>query len=293
VKPAWRGPVLVAVGSALLVAAIQFGHFARQHPQTSADSWLGGIIGGQLAALAVWASWSTEAVWKRIAAVVAYSWVPSCFTAWHGWLRHGTFLEDPEVFLPDALVLAVLMAILISVRWLFGYRLSNAPSYGATLGARTFHLAEIFALTFVVAAALGIILPVIPPTDQMHMEIKEICFQLAQLGLAVGYVLATLFPCSRVALSNRFSVVWLVALLGYLTLATMVTAESISGLLSWRYGPLSSTEAWDIRKGIFVLATGFCMSLLPTLYLLRLVGFRLVIGSAGADRMTTCDTVRC
>jgi hypothetical protein len=87
--------------------------------------------------------------------------------------------------------------------------------------------------------------------------------------------------------------VWLVVLLAYLILAIVVAAESLCGLLAWRYGPLTSTEAWEIRGGIFVLASGFCMSLLPTLYLLRLVGFRLMIRSAGAGRMTACDTARC
>jgi hypothetical protein len=196
VKRAWRGPILVAVGSSIVVAAIQFGALARPHPKTAIDSWLAGVIGGQLAALAAWASWSPEAAWKRIVAVVAYSWTPTCLVSWRGWLRDGTFLEGAEAFLADALVPAVLMAMLIPVRWLFGYRLSNAPQDRTALSAGSFHLAEIFALTFVVAGALGIILPFGP---LQGMERSEIYFQLAQLILAIGYLLATLFPCIRVA----------------------------------------------------------------------------------------------
>ena len=76
-------------------------------------------------------------------------------------------------------------------------------------------------------------------------------------------------------------------------LAVVVAAESFRGLVSLRYGAMSSLDVWEIRGGIWAGGSGFCMSLLPTLYLLRLVGFRLMIGSRGAGRMTECDTARC
>jgi hypothetical protein len=285
---AWRGPILLAAGSALIVAAIQFGAFERnQHPIIGA--WLGGFVAGQFTVLAAWASWSPVAAWKRIALVLAYMGIPTYVVLAREWWLGGTTADAMVYYLPDSLLLLVLMAVLTPIRWMFGYRVSNTPRDSATLKAGRFRIAEVLGLTVIVAGALTIMFP----GGAGQMETSEFAFGAIMLGVTLAAMVALLFPISRVMLSPRFSLLWLAALLAYLVVAIAAAAEVFQRVIFFFKGPFGFATFWEFRVIAYSVGAGFCMSLLPTLYLLRLVGFRLMIGSAGAVRMTACDTARC
>src|SRR4051794_26932120 len=113
---AWRGPILLAAGSAIIVAAIQFGASTMNHSPRSAF-WLGGVVAGQIAVLGLWTSWSPLAAWKRAALALAYGAIPTYFVLSREWWFGGTLADGAIVYLLDALLLLVLTAILIPVRW--------------------------------------------------------------------------------------------------------------------------------------------------------------------------------
>jgi hypothetical protein len=285
---AWRGPILLAAGSAIIVAAIQFGASTMNHSPRSAF-WLGGVVAGQIAVLGLWTSWSPLAAWKRAALALAYGAIPTYFVLSREWWFGGTLADGAIVYLLDALLLLVLTAILIPVRWRVGYSLTNERANDGHLKAGSFRLAELFGLTLVVAGALTILVP----GGAGQIEARELLFQTALLGWATGSLLLFLFPCVRLVFSYRFSFLWLFVLLLYLVTVIVAAAEIFHRLLFLFKGSLGFGTFWEFRGPVYLVGTGFCMSLLPTLFLLRLAGFRLMIGSAGAGRMTACDTARC
>jgi hypothetical protein len=264
-----RGFVLAGVSSSL-VAAIQYFPY-----HTLADEFLqptlGGVVAGQITILAIWASWSPVEFWKRGLLVVAYGAVPTYLVLVREWWFGGTWADSMSVYLLDAIVLLVLVAVLTPARWLRGNQLSFSKQSTELVGPGRFRLAELFGLTLIVAAALALMMP----AGAKNIPTRELIFQGALLALMIGFVAAIVFPCMRIALQDRFRPFELVLLTGYLLLAVILGSEIVFQFINALRGPIAFPYNAQIRLMSYLFGAGFVTSVLASLVILRFAGIRL------------------
>jgi hypothetical protein len=269
--PGGFGPLALVAASALAVTLIAFN---ERTVEERLGLWPSGFILAQITLLALWTSWSADAVWKRWTLVAACLGLPMYFVLLTEWWQGGGYVEKLVGYeFGIALLLLFLIAILMPIRWMIGCRLSfSRQPIGPMRGGR-FGLAQLFGLTLIVALALALI-----ASQAGGSPASELLWPLLVLTLLIVSILATVLPSLWAVFSARWTSIWLLLLAAYLCLAAVAEVELFCHLNRIFRDPDGMMDR-EVRGWLREVALGFAMTFLVSLIMLRLMGMRLLFGA--------------